>query len=97
MDDEANEAEDEGRAAVRGLARGGVLNLAGTLVNQASGFLILLVMAWKLGSEAVGLYAQAFAFLALLELLSMSGFRSGLTRYVAVHAYGTCRVIEEPA
>lgn len=79
------EEDVEGQEAVRGLARGGALNLIGTLVNQASSFLILLVMAWKLGSRAVGLYSQAFAFLALLELLSMSGFRSGLTRYVAVH------------
>jgi len=81
----ADDVELEGQRAVRGLARGGALNLIGTLVNQASGFVILFVMAWKLGSRAVGLYAQAFAFLALLELLSMSGFRSGLTRYVAVH------------
>jgi len=79
------DGDHEGREAVWGLARGGALNLAGTVVNQACGFFILLVMAWKLGTRPVGLYSQAFAFLALLELLSMSGFRSGLTRYVAVH------------
>lgn len=77
--------EREGRAQVIGLARGGALNLVGMLVSQAAGFGVLMVMGWQLGSRAVGLYAQAFAFLALLELLSMSGFRSGLTRYVAVH------------
>ena len=85
MADETEDAELESQEAVRGLARGGALNLAGTLVNQAASFVILLVMAWELGSRNVGLYSQAFAFLALLELLSMSGFRSGLTRYVAVH------------
>lgn len=77
--------DDESRAEVRGLARGGALNLVGTVVNQAGGFLVLLVVAGKLGTRSVGLYSQAFAFLALLELLSMSGFRSALTRYVAVH------------
>jgi O-antigen/teichoic acid export membrane protein len=82
---EDEDGELEGREAVRGLARGGALNLVGTLVSQASSFVILLVMALRLGNRAVGLYSQAFAFLALLELLSMSGFRSGLTRYVAVH------------
>jgi O-antigen/teichoic acid export membrane protein len=82
---EVDDGEHEGRAQVRGLARGGALNLVGTLVTQAAGFLVLIVMAWKLGTGAVGQYSQAFAFLALLELLSMSGFRSGLTRYVAVH------------
>ncbi len=80
-----DDGEHEGRAQVLGLARGGALNLVGTVVTQATGFLILIVMAWKLGTGAVGQYSQAFAFLALLELLAMSGFRSGLTRYVAVH------------
>lgn len=80
-----DDGEHEGRAQVLGLARGGALNLAGTVATHATSFLILIVMARKLGSGAVGQYAQAFAFLTLLELLSMSGFRSGLTRYVAVH------------
>jgi O-antigen/teichoic acid export membrane protein len=38
-----------------------------------------------LGREDVGLYAQAYAFLSLLNLLALSGLRAGLTRFVAVH------------
>lgn len=66
------------------MARGGVLNLAGAVLSQAAVFVIMLVLARALGSTAVGRYAQAYAILALLGLLSLSGFRAGLTRFVAV-------------
>ncbi|MGH9246822.1 MAG: flippase [Acidimicrobiales bacterium] len=72
-------------ADVVGLARGGGLNLAGALFTQAAFFVINLLLARTLGQDAVGIYAQAFALLALLELLSLSGFRAGLTRFVAIH------------
>jgi len=73
------------RDPVRGMARGGGLNVAGAIVSQASFFLITLLIARHLGRTAVGLYSQGFAFLAILELISLSGFRAGLTRFVAVH------------
>src|SRR5439155_7808864 len=76
---------DEGAREVLGLARGGALNLVAMLITQVIGFLIIMVMGRGLGSRAVGLYSQAFAFLSLLELVSLSGFRSGLTRFCAVH------------
>jgi O-antigen/teichoic acid export membrane protein len=81
----ADTTKDEGAEEVLGLARGGALNLGGMLVTQAVGFLVFVVLGRGLGNEAVGLYSQAFAFLALLELVSLSGFRSGLTRFCAVH------------
>lgn len=68
-----------------GMARGGGLNLASALVSQAALLGITVVMVRFLGKRDVGLYAQAFAFLVLLGLLSLSGFRAGLTRFVAVH------------
>ncbi|MGH3115862.1 MAG: flippase [Gaiellales bacterium] len=70
---------------VVGLARGGIVNLLGALLSHAAAFLVTALLARQLGARAVGLYAQAFAFLALIEILSLSGFRSGLTRFVAVH------------
>lgn len=76
---------DTGAEEVLSLARGGAVNLAGMAIVQGVGFALTLVLARSLGTRAVGLYSQAFAFLALLELLSLSGFRSGLTRFVAVH------------
>src|SRR5438034_10731078 len=75
----------EGANEVLGMARGGALNLAGALFSQIAFFLITVLLARVLGRAQVGLYAQGFAFLSLLGLLSLSGFRAGLTRFVAVH------------
>jgi O-antigen/teichoic acid export membrane protein len=80
-DDGLEESERE----VLGIARGGALNIGGQLCSQMSFFLITLLLARTLGRADVGDYAQGFAFLVLLGLLSLSGFRAGLTRFVAVH------------
>jgi len=80
-DDERAESERE----ILGVARGGALNIGGQLCSQISFFLITLLLARTLGRADVGVYAQGFAFLVLLGLLSLSGFRAGLTRFVAVH------------
>ncbi len=76
---------DSGDQHVRGMARGGGLNLIGALLSQAAVFVIILLLARVLGMTEVGRYAQCYAVLALLGLLSLSGFRAGLTRFVAVH------------
>lgn len=76
---------DESEREILGMARGGALNIAGQLCSQLSFFLITLLLARSLGRADVGVYAQGFAFLVLLGLLSLSGFRAGLTRFVAVH------------
>ncbi len=68
-----------------GVARGGSLNLAGQGLSQILRFVMTLVLARLLDVANVGLYSQAFAFLAVLALLSLSGFQSALTRFVAVH------------
>lgn len=67
------------------MARGGGLNLVGAVLNQGAVFLVMLLLARFLGISEVGQYAQCYAVLALLSLLSLSGFRAGLTRFVAVH------------
>jgi len=76
---------DYGDRQVRGMARGGGLNLLGALLSQGALFLVMLLLARALGIDDVGRYAQSYALLALLSLLSLSGFRAGLTRFVAVH------------
>jgi len=81
MTDTRAESERE----ILGIARGGALNIGGQLCSQISFFLITLLLARTLGRSDVGVYSQGFAFLVLLGLLSLSGFRAGLTRYVAVH------------
>lgn len=67
------------------MARGGGANLVGGLCTQGAMFLIVLVIARFLDPVAVGRYAQCFALLSLLSLLSLSGLRAGLTRFVAVY------------
>jgi O-antigen/teichoic acid export membrane protein len=66
------------------MGRGGGLNIVGALTNQAAMFAAISVMAW-LGQRQVGRYATCLALLALLSLLSLAGFRSALTRFVAMH------------
>jgi O-antigen/teichoic acid export membrane protein len=70
---------------IRGIARGGSLNLLGAVLGQAAVFGVLLLLARVLGIQQVGRYAQAYATLTLLGLLALSGFRAGVTRFVAVH------------
>lgn len=74
-----------GGAHLTGIARGGGLNLVGAICNQAALFAIMAVLANVLGSRAVGRYAECYALLALLGLLSLAGFRAALTRFVAIH------------
>ncbi|MEV1288073.1 oligosaccharide flippase family protein [Micromonospora sp. NPDC049679] len=80
----ATSSADSGDRHVRGMARGGGLNLIGALLSQAAVFVIMLLLARVLGITEVGRYAQCYAVLALLGLLSLAGFRAGLTRFVAV-------------
>jgi O-antigen/teichoic acid export membrane protein len=70
---------------IRGIARGGGLNLAGAIIGQAAVFAVLLLLARALDIRQVGRYAQCYAVLSLLGLLALSGFRAGVTRFVAVH------------
>ncbi|MBV8162033.1 MAG: flippase [Acidimicrobiia bacterium] len=81
----AGDGREESEHEILGIARGGALNIGGQLCSQVSFFLITLLLARTLGRADVGVYAQGFAFLVLLGLLSLSGFRAGLTRFVAVH------------
>jgi O-antigen/teichoic acid export membrane protein len=70
---------------IRGIARGGGLNLLGAILGQAAVFGVLLLLARVLDIRQVGRYAQCYAVLSLLGLLALSGFRAGVTRFVAVH------------
>ena len=70
---------------IRGIARGGTLNLAGAILGQAAVFSVLLLLARWFDIREVGRYAQCYAVLSLLGLLALSGFRAGVTRFVAVH------------
>ena len=68
-----------------GLGRGGMLNLAGAVCQQACLLGTTAAIAGFLGQDALGSYALAYAVLSLVSLLSLFGFRAALTRFVAVH------------
>ena len=70
---------------VRGIARGGSANLLGAIVSQAGALTVTMLLARSFGEAAVGVYAQAFAFIPLLGLLALAGFRAGMTRFVAMY------------
>lgn len=80
-----NGADDKGGRHLTGMARGGGLNLVGAICSQLALFAIMAVLAQVLGSKDVGRYAECYALLSLLGLLSLAGFRAGLTRFVAIH------------
>ncbi|GAA1964560.1 flippase [Terrabacter lapilli] len=67
------------------MARGGGLNLVGAIIQQSALLAIVTMLAHVLGKDDVGRYAECFALLSLLGLMALAGFRSGLTRFVAIH------------
>src|SRR6266536_3650090 len=85
MEEEPSASGAETRRQILGIARGGGLNLLGQVCSQVAMLGVTVLLARRLGRDDLGRYAQAFAFLSLLGLLSLSGFRAGLTRFVAVH------------
>ncbi len=66
------------------MARGSGLNLIGAICSQSALFLIMSTLALKLGKADVGRYAECYAMLSLLGLLSLAGLRNGLTRFIAI-------------
>ena len=67
------------------MARGGGLNLVGAVAQQLCQLLIVAAVAHLAGKSDVGRYAECFALVSLLGLLSLAGFRAGLTKFVAMH------------
>ena len=56
----------------------------GAVVGQAALLGVITLIGHTLGSAAVGRYSVLYAMLTLLSLLSLAGFRAGLTRFVAI-------------
>lgn len=81
----AGPTEDETAAELLEMARGGGLNIVGTVLSQASMFLVVAMLAVFEGSAGVGRYSQAFAVLVIMSLFALVGFQTTLTRFVAFH------------
>lgn len=67
------------------MARGSGINLIGAICSQGSLFLIMALLATRTSKSTVGGYAECYAVLTLLSLLSLAGFRAAMTRFVAIH------------
>lgn len=67
------------------MARGSGLNLAGLTFTQGATFTISLVLARLLGTSDLGIYAQAYAILSLLQMVAMGGLHTGTMRFVSMH------------
>lgn len=70
------------------MARGSGFNFVGLLVSQSATFVISLILARALGRTNLGIYAQAFAVLSLLQMIAMGGLHTGTMRFVAVNRAG---------
>ncbi|CAN5817834.1 flippase [soil metagenome] len=70
---------------VLGMARGSGLNFLGLSISQAAALLISLIVARVLGRSDLGIYAQAFAVMSLLQMVATGGLHTGTMRFVAVH------------
>ena len=78
-------ADLSGRSEVVHVARGGGLNLAGSLVNTLSVLGLFWVLNQNLGQTLTGIYIQAFALRRILQTIALGGMRSAMTRFVAIH------------
>ena len=74
-----------GRSEVVHVARGGGLNLAGSLINTISVLALFWVLDKNLGQTLTGVYIQAFALRRILQTIALGGMRSAMTRFVAIH------------
>ena len=73
-----------GRSEVVHVARGGGLNLAGSLINTGSVLALFWVLDHHLGQTLTGVYIQAFALRRILQTIALGGMRSAMTRFVAI-------------
>jgi O-antigen/teichoic acid export membrane protein len=73
-----------GRTEVVHVARGGGLNLVGSLINTGSVLALFWVLDHHLGQTLTGVYIQAFALRRILQTIALGGMRSAMTRFVAI-------------
>jgi capsular exopolysaccharide synthesis family protein len=85
MAERTSEGQADSDSQILGLARGGSLNFVGAVCNQLATLGITFLIARELGRAQLGRYAQAYALMALLGLLSLSGLRTAMLRFVAIH------------
>lgn len=72
-------------ANVASIARGGALNLAGSVIYGAANFVLLVVLNRVLGTEAAGVVLVAIAIFNIAETVAELGCGTGLVRMLSRH------------
>ena len=85
MSSRAEAIPESHRRELLGVAKGGGVNLVGSIFNQAIRFLLVWLLARLLGARDAGLYFQAVAVLMVLSMIATGGFVNSVTRFVALH------------
>ena len=80
-DGESAEAAASGRDLSR-LARGGAMNLAGSLVNAVANFAVVVVITRGLGIGVAGAFLEATAMFQILATAGQLGADTGLARFL---------------
>lgn len=75
-------AGDRRRQDVSRMARGGALNLAGSIVNAAGSFALVLILTHNLGAGPSGAFLEAVAVFQVLATAGQLGADTGLARFI---------------
>lgn len=67
----------------RAIARGGAVNLAGTIADQVLGFVGIVLAARLFSVDSFGLYALAVSALTFVHVVGLFGMENGVMKFVA--------------
>jgi len=76
------EREDERRGDLTSVARGGALNIAGTIANAVFGFAMGVVITRGLGLDGAGVFFEAIALFTILTTVGQLGADVGVVRWI---------------
>jgi O-antigen/teichoic acid export membrane protein len=79
------ETAPDGSQHLRGVARGGALNLVGAVIWGASNFALLAVLTRTIGAEAAGIVILGIAVFNILATVGGLGCSSGLVRHISAY------------
>lgn len=73
------------REQLRGIARGGSLNLAGAVVSAAAAFLLVVIVTNTMNQSDAGQFFSGTSMFMIAFALSMLGTDAGLSRFTSLH------------
>ena len=76
-------APGDGSSSSSSMARGSLINLAGSLVYGVTGFLLIVVVTRQLGTRGAGALLEAIAVFSIISRSTMAGTDVGLVRFTS--------------